>query len=132
MGKGDGVGRGFTPRQDNTPQNHLITCFIDPLATSVSLFASSAASKKVEQKTQKNKRLNILDLPAADVNPNFDKNNLNNPLVLLNLLPISTDFEHKYTFMVARFCFSNGLSFHQFWDWYRAKNDSDEKKEKWV
>jgi len=118
--------------EDNTPQNHLITCFIDPLATSVSLFASSAASKKVEQKTQKNKRLNILDLPAADVNPNFDKNNLNNPLVLLNLLPISTDFEHKYTFMVARFCFSNGLSFHQFWDWYRAKNDSDEKKEKWV
>ena len=73
-----------------------------------------------------------MDLPAADVNPNFDKNNLNNPLVLLNLLPISTDFEHKYTFMVARFCFSNGLSFHQFWDWYKAKNDSDEKKEKWV
>ena len=34
--------------------------------------------------------------------------------------------------MVARFCYNNGINFNQFYEWYKAKNDSDEKRNKWV
>ena len=43
---------------------------------------------------------------------------------LLNLLPISKEFDHTYTWMVARFCYSNDLEFEVFWNWYVKKNSS--------
>ena len=115
--------------EDENPKNHLITCFINPKSKSVSEFASS----KLETKTKvKSNRVNILALPEVKVDTNIDMSDLKNPLVLLKLLPISSEFDHKYTFMVARFAYNNGISFHQFFDWYKAKDDSDERKNKWI
>ena len=115
--------------EDENPKNHLITCFINPDSKSVSEFASS----KLETKTKvKSNRVNILALPEVKVDTNIDMSDLKNPLVLLKLLPISSEFDHKYTFMVARFAYNNGISFHQFFDWYKAKDDSDERRNKWV
>ena len=116
--------------EDTTPENHLITCYINSESKSVSSFTSSFTSQKKEGK--KHKRVNILALPDVQINQIIDFNNLNDPLVLLKLLPINSDFDHKYTFMVARFCYENGLSFHQFFDWYKTKNNSEEKRNKLI
>ena len=56
---------------------------------------------------KKHGKLNILGLPeiinieAKDININ----DLKSPLKILKLLPISPEFDHQYTFMVARFCY---------------------------
>ncbi len=116
--------------EDENPKNHLITCFLNPNSKSVSEFVST----KVETKTKtRNNRVNILALPQVELsNTPIDMSNLSNPLVLLKLLPISNEFDHKYTFMVARFAYSNGINFNQFFDWYKAKDNSDDKKNKWI
>jgi len=64
----------------------------------------------------KNSKLNILGLPevinieAKDIN----NDDLKSPLKILKLLPISPEFDHQYTFMVARFCYFYDLKFKVF------------------
>jgi hypothetical protein len=47
------------------------------------------------------------------------------------MLPISTDFNHAYTYKIARFCHTEGLTFEDCWAWYKKKDDSYEKLNKW-
>lgn len=53
------------------------------------------------------------------------------PLDILQLLPISQEFPHSYTHLVARFCFSNNIDFQTFFSWYSNKNDSKIAQQKW-
>jgi hypothetical protein len=96
--------------------------------------------KKVVEKTvEKNKqqrKLNILSLPESEVSlevmNNMKYTDLFEARNLLNLLPISKEFDHTYTWMVARFCYSNDLEFTDFWNWYVKKNNSQTHLDKWT
>ena len=95
--------------EDDEPKNHPITCFMQPNVKSSSEITSNQPQAiKITQ----NKRINILALPEIPINNNVDSSNLKDALSLLNLMPINKDFDHKYTFMVCRFCYHNHLSFH--------------------
>ena len=61
---------------------------------------------------------------------NFDINNFT-PLEALNILPISKDFDHTYTHLIARYCFYNGLTFEVFYSWYKNKQDNNDALIKW-
>ena len=115
--------------EDSNPKNHFITCWISPNLKSVSEFA-----KKQEETAEKpkNKRVNILALPEVAVISTLPENDLGNPKVLLKLLPLTKEFDHKYTFMVARFCYHNGVAFEKFFEWYKQKGESEEKRNKWI
>lgn len=54
------------------------------------------------------------------------------PIEVLGLLPISEKHDHKYTHMVARFCFTYGIPFETYLTWRIKKNDSDEIRKKWA
>ena len=104
--------------EDDEAKNHLITCFINNGCKSVSSFVN----QYIKEKSKKNKRVNLLSLPNVEVNiEDADTNDLKNPLTLLKLLPINKEFDHKYTFMVARFCYKNGINFNNFFNWYTVK-----------
>jgi hypothetical protein len=119
-----------TIMEDDEPKNHLITCFMQPNVKSSSEITSNVKPQAI--KITQNKRINILALPEIPINNNVDSSNLKDALSLLNLMPINKDFDHKYTFMVCRFCYHNHLSFHDFHEWYKGKDDSEEKRDKWI
>ena len=50
------------------------------------------------------------------------------------LLPISKEFDHKYTHSIARFCntYKDELTFDDFYEWYQKKDNSEEKKLNWL
>ena len=113
------------------PKNHLITCFIEPNNKSVSDIKMTDIIVPVGNAV-KNKRINILALPDMKVNENVDMSDLKEPLNILKLVPINSEFDHKYTFMICRFCYHNHLSFQDFHEWYKGKDASEEKKNKWI
>ena len=47
------------------------------------------------------------------------------PIDVLALLPCSPAYKHNYTHLVARFCFSNGISYGQFMQWRSQKGERD-------
>jgi len=73
-----------------------------------------------------------LALPDIKVNKNVDMSDLTEPLNILKFAPINKDCDHKYTFMICRFCYHNHLSFQDFHEWYKGKDASEEKKNKWI
>ena len=125
--------------EDDKMENHFITAFINMNAKSVTL-----PKKVVEKTVEKNKqqrKLNILSLPESEVMNashllevmnNMKYTDLFEARNLLNLLPISKEFDHTYTWMVARFCYSNDLEFTDFWNWYVKKNNSQTHLDKWT
>ena len=115
--------------EDDNSKNHLITCFINQ---NVKSFSEIAPLKPLGIEVKQNKRVNILALPEIQVKSDVDSSSFSDALSLLNLMPISKDFDHKYTFMVCRFCYHNHLSFHDFHEWYKGKDDSEEKRDKWI
>lgn len=66
----------------------------------------------------------ITSLTNLDLKYTIDKNYLDlTPLDIISLLPINGTCDHTYTFLVARFCFYNGLSKDIFLQWIKHKHD---------
>ncbi len=108
-------------------KKHLISCFVDHNSKSVIL-------PEIKVKVD-NPRVNILslpDLPYQSVDAlNLSYSELFIPINILKMLPINKDFDHKYTWLVARFCFYNDIKFDDFWNWYKNKNGHIDAYTKW-
>ena len=119
--------------EDDDIKNHLITSFINDNCKSVKL--PENIINVSEQKTKEKRKVDIMSLPKIDLGDirktDLTKDDLYDPINLLNLLPISKDFDHTYTWMVARFCFYNELTFDDFYNWYKVKNHSQTHYDKW-
>jgi len=61
----------------------------------------------------------------------FTTEDLEDSFKLLQLAKSEKSLPHSYTWKVALFCYWNGLTFEQFWDWAKTKDDSEERKNKW-
>ena len=107
-------------------KKHLITCFIDTTAKSLSNLP------KLEH-TKQNNKLDILTLPKLNKpHKMISLDEIKSSLDVLKLLPINKEFDHRYTHMIARFCYHNDIQFNDFFEWYKAKNDTNEAKNKWA
>lgn len=62
---------------------------------------------------------------------NFSKNDLQDSKKLLLMCPCEKNYSHSYTWKIALFCASNGLSFNDFWEWAQQKDSSQHRKIKW-
>lgn len=62
----------------------------------------------------------------------FSAADLDDARKLLNMCPIGTTTDHAFVWKVANFCYNNGLTFDDFWSWARVKNESVERRNKWL
>ena len=122
--------------EDDDIKNHLISAFISDDCKSVKLPENIVV--KAQQKSKEKRKVDIMSLPQCHAGylgdirkTDLTRDDLYNPINLLNLLPINKDFDHTYTWMVARFCYYNELKFDDFYNWYKEKNHSQTHYDKW-
>jgi len=118
-------------------KKHFITTFIKTDILEMPKFEETQPDIKTEIKVieAKTKKFNVCDLPilkkVLPTDSNFDINNFT-PLEALEILPLDKTFAHNYTHLIARFCFHNGLTFNDFFSWYKNKDDSKSSLNKWT
>jgi len=83
--------------------------------------------------------INIKDLVVVDdsiknlvVPADFTTADLEDSKKLLMMAPSNKTLSHSYTWKVALFCYWNGLTFDDFWNWTKQKDDSEERRNKWI
>jgi len=115
-------------------KKHLITAFFTNVYNAKMSFNFNYETKTaIEVEKTKITKFDLGDLPKMSLNApdKFDINNFT-PLQALQLLPINKEFYHKYTHLIARFCFYNQIEFETFYSWYKNKNESESNYKKWM
>ena len=120
-------------------EKHFISTFInsDDFIQPLPKFEETQPDIHTEMKVieAKTKKFNVCALPTLKKvlpsDSNFDINNFT-PLEALEVLPLDNTFPHNYTHLIARFCFHNGLTFNDFYSWYKNKQDNNASFTKWT
>lgn len=83
--------------------------------------------------------IDIKDLVVVDasiknlvVPADFTIKDLEDSKKLLMMAPSNKTLSHSYTWKIALFCYWNGLTFDDFWNWTKMKDDSEDRKKKWI
>lgn len=116
--------------EDNTYENHFITCAIkedakpfyfdiDYDTTKINVSKLPKATKELKEAVQNKFKT-------------FKPIDHDNALKLLNLMPIDADLHHDYCWKFCNFAFHNGLSFNEFWAWNKQKKDSAERRNRFT
>ena len=121
---------------NDDPKAHMITTFIKDSTLDMPNFEITQPEVKLAIDIEEviTKKFNVGDLPKLRLQlPEDIKFNINNftPIEALKILPISKEFEHKYTHLIARYCFHNDLTFEDFYAWYQHKNNKPDAYTKW-
>ena len=74
----------------------------------------------------------IINVKPIKLNVDFKPEDLNDSKKLLKMMPNSAETNHTITWKVALFCFNNGLTFDDFWEWAKIKDNSEQRKNKWI
>jgi hypothetical protein len=135
--KGDGRIQKIILNEDE--KKHFISTFInsDDFIQPLPKFEETQPDIHTEMKVieAKAKKFNVCALPTLKKvlpsDSNFDINNFT-PLEALEILPLDNTFPHNYTHLIARFCFHNGLTFNDFYSWYKNKQDNNASFTKWT
>lgn len=120
------------------PKKHLITCFFNDELYELPKFDDIKFKEiKLSIDVEKSKKpFNIGYLPVLEplklTEDHKDRINNLQPLEILNLLRLTSEFDHDYTHLVARYCYSNGLTIENFLTWYQQKSNTIESKLKWT
>ena len=110
---------------------HLITCFINPYPHKIEAHFTPEIAEAIKISKSKSK-FDLASLPKLSIKtPNELNFHKLNPIDILGLLPIDTSFDHSYTHRVARFCYSNDISFELFLSWISKKHGSNDVSFKW-
>ena len=117
-------------------RKHIITAFFNNISISISELNFNDELLTTLNKIEHNKPLDITTLPKMNIKLNniIDVKTIS-PFELLQMAPIDNLFRHRYTFTIMLFCFSNGLTFENYTEWYKNKNSNatkiDEKFKAW-
>ena len=116
-------------------KKHLITTFIEPKYKLPTFeIAQPEINLAIEIDKIKLNKFNVGDLPKLKLevpdNIKFDINDFT-PNDALKILPINKTFDHKYTHLIARYCYYNGVDFETFYSWYKNKSDKIDNYNKW-
>jgi hypothetical protein len=120
--------------EDNDYKNHFI----------VSFFTGNEKMFEIPDTEELyNNKLELSNLPKLDVKlPTEFINNMynlkNNLLEEVNelfalLLNLNyNDYGHDFTWKIALYCHKLGISFEQFWNWTKNKDNSESRRNKWL
>jgi hypothetical protein len=120
---------------NNDIKKHYITTFIEA-KYDLPKFEISQPEINLAIEIDKTKtfKFNVGELPKLKLelpeNIKFDINNFS-PNEALKILPINKSFDHKYTHLIARYCYYNSIEFETFYSWYKNKSDKTENYNKW-
>ena len=103
-------------------KNHLITVFFNGNETQFK-FTQTDQLPIVETKIN-----DIIIDTVYKLDQNFDIEMLNDNKKLLMLMPCNQNTNHSISWICALFCFNNGLTFDDFWEWRKQK---DNQLNKW-
>lgn len=110
---------------------HLITCFINPYPHKIEAHFTADVKEAIHISKSKAK-FDLSSLPKLSIKTPSELNFYKlKPIDVLGLLPIDTSFDHSYTHRVARFCYSNELTFEEFLSWISKKHGSRDVSQKW-
>jgi len=118
--------------EDDDYRHHLITCFINDYSLPfIELNPEIQETIQIEQSKQP---FNLGSLPKLDLIQPKDFDIITaTPIQILSLLPVNKSFEHKYTHLVARYCYYNQISFETFLSWLSKKHNpmTQEVSKRW-
>jgi hypothetical protein len=106
-------------------KKHCITYFF-----SDSIPFSLPETTKEQLEIVESDKFDMGSLPSVKLTTEKELWDLNR-LDVLALLPISKDYKHNYTHLVARYCYYNEIPFETFYEWRSRKEASDEIMKKW-
>ena len=106
-------------------KKHCITYFF-----SDSIPFSLPESTKEQLEIVESDRFDMGSLPSIKLTTELELWDLT-CIDVLALLPISKDYKHNYTHLVARFCYGNEIPFETFYEWRSRKDASNEIMKKW-
>ena len=122
-------------------KDHLITCFFPEECFNVLDFINVKIQDDTKTLSNGNKIYTKLDLSTIK---SFQKGNLPNDFDILTAKPINIimlipnperqskySHSHNIIWIVGVFCKHNKVSFPDFWQWCKQKDDSIERKTKW-
>jgi len=112
---------------DDNEQHHFINSFItsDVSILKSKQFQQYKSNETIDQLTIKNKnRTTVEVLP-----PDFTNEQAHNARELLKITP-SADISHAHRFKVALFCYYNGLTEQEYFDWFLKSNPSETREAK--
>jgi hypothetical protein len=115
--------------EDDKPENHLISSFF---SNDIFVFPSLPEEEILKLKIEKSKKLFDFGSLPKMILKEPDNVDFTNPIEILNILPISSNFNHDYTHLIARFCFYNSITFNTFYSWIKNKKDDSEYYNKWI
>lgn len=112
-------------------KKHIITAFFTSTPNKFSFNYETTTAVEVEK--SKVKKFELGDLPKMSLNApeQFNLDTLT-PLEALKMLPISKEFDHSYTHLIARFCYYNQIPFETFHSWYKNKSATEANHKKWM
>lgn len=114
--------------EDDDPSHHLITFFPETIRHALPKF--SITIPEVQAIKHEEPKINYEKLPKMDLvlPENIDLTKANE---ILQIIPISKEFDHAWTWRVGLFCVSNGIPCETFISWYENKNTEKTVLDKW-
>jgi hypothetical protein len=115
--------------EDDNEKNHFINSFFSGNEIAYNFKVSENIPNQITPSNDLKELLNIVPL---QLDKNFNRADLDDSKKLLMMLPNSKEISHSISWKVALFCENNGLSFSDFWEWAKVKNNTEERKNKWI
>lgn len=124
--------------EDNNQKHHFVSSYFENMKNVNFEIANKIINTKIDEE-DKNENIPKIDIKFTDfkdVKPlklekEFKPEDLNDSKKLLMMMPNNKETPHSITWKVALFCENNGLSFNDFWEWAKVKDDSIKRKNKW-
>lgn len=105
---------------------HLITCFIDSLSLPFQPLPEEVCEEVLIEKSKK--PFNLGSLPKLVLKTPKDFDNVNaTPKEILEITPLVAENDFAYIHFVARFCYTNDISFDDYLSWLKNRNPNIEK-----
>lgn len=112
-------------------RSHLICSYVPPYPEPIDCHFDEPMKERVEI-SKASSKFNLAELPKMNLSTPKNLSWFNMTSVdVLKALPISSEFDHRYTHRIARFCFYNGISFDDFIQWLKPKHDDKTNTDKW-
>ena len=118
--------------ENENQKKHLITCFFNYFTKPLPSLTTEVQETILIEQSKSTYNLGSLPKLNLSVPENIDYNNMT-ASDILSMLPLNTkDFDFSYTHLVARFCYSNEISFDTYLSWLKNKHPSLYKNEQGI
>lgn len=112
-------------------RSHLICSYMPPYPEPIDCHFDEPMKQRVEI-SKASSKFDLAELPKMNLPTPKNLSWFNMSCFdILKALPINSEFDHRYTHRIARFCFYNQISFDDFIEWLKPKHNDKTNTDKW-